>query len=135
MRTGLFALLILPAAVWADGPALYLVADRANAEGLVHKRDLVRMTFDQDGKPAAETVISLDQRFFSHFGGHRLTDDRYAVTRYGGVIDLTTGNTIATLEFTSGIEEIFDIQVVPDTGAIYLAAPPGSPDQTLVVPQ
>jgi len=52
-----------------------------------------------------------------------------------GVIDLTTGATIATLEFTSGIEEIFDVQVVPDTGAVYLAAPPDSPDQTLVVPR
>lgn len=69
------------------------------------------------------------------FGGVPVADYHDQLKCGLGVIDLTTGDTIATLEFTSGIEEIFDIQVVPDTRAIYLAAPPGSPDQTLVVPQ
>jgi hypothetical protein len=30
-----------------------------------------------------------------------------------GVIDLRSGSTVATLEFTSAVEEIFDVQVVP----------------------
>lgn len=30
-----------------------------------------------------------------------------------GVIDVGTGNTVATLEFTTGVEEIFDVQMVP----------------------
>lgn len=30
-----------------------------------------------------------------------------------GVIELSTGNTIATLQFANGVEEIFDVQVVP----------------------
>lgn len=32
-----------------------------------------------------------------------------------GVIELSTGNTIATLQFANGIEEIFDVQTVPGT--------------------
>ena len=32
-----------------------------------------------------------------------------------GVIDLSTGDTLATLQFANGVEEIFDVQVVPGT--------------------
>lgn len=32
-----------------------------------------------------------------------------------GVIDLATGDTLATLQFENGVEEIFDVQVVPET--------------------
>lgn len=32
-----------------------------------------------------------------------------------GVIDLSTGNTVATLQFANGVEEIFDVQVLPGT--------------------
>ncbi|WP_395694108.1 TIGR03032 family protein [Nocardioides sp.] len=32
-----------------------------------------------------------------------------------GVVDLRTGATVATLQFENGVEEIFDVQVVPDT--------------------
>ncbi len=31
-----------------------------------------------------------------------------------GVVDLRTGTTVATLQFENGVEEIFDVQVVPD---------------------
>jgi len=37
-----------------------------------------------------------------------------------GVIDLTTGDTVATFEFESGIEEIFDVQVLPDSRCVAL---------------
>ena len=30
-----------------------------------------------------------------------------------GVIELSTGNTIATLQFANGVEEMFDVQAVP----------------------
>ena len=30
-----------------------------------------------------------------------------------GVIELSTGNTVATLQFDNGVEEIFDVQAVP----------------------
>ncbi len=30
-----------------------------------------------------------------------------------GVIELSTGNTVATLQFDNGVEEIFDVQSVP----------------------
>ncbi len=32
-----------------------------------------------------------------------------------GVIDITTGTTLATLQFATGVEEIFDVQTVPGT--------------------
>jgi uncharacterized protein (TIGR03032 family) len=32
-----------------------------------------------------------------------------------GVIELSTGNTIATLQFANGVEEVFDVQAVPRT--------------------
>ena len=32
-----------------------------------------------------------------------------------GVIELSTGNTVATLQFANGVEEVFDVQAVPGT--------------------
>ena len=37
-----------------------------------------------------------------------------------GVVDLTTGTTVATLEFETGVEEIFDVQVLPETRCVAL---------------
>jgi len=51
-----------------------------------------------------------------------------------GVIELATGNTVATLEFTSGLEEIFDVQVVPDSRRIALGDAPGSGEEIWIVP-
>lgn len=42
-----------------------------------------------------------------------------------GIIDINTGNTIATLQFVTGVEEIFDVQISPGTRCPALA---GSPD-------
>jgi hypothetical protein len=33
-------------------------------------------------------VYSDEQRFFGHFGGHRLHDNRYVITKFGSVLDL-----------------------------------------------
>ncbi len=38
-----------------------------------------------------------------------------------GVVDLDRATTVATLEFESGIEEIFDVQIVPETDCLALA--------------
>jgi len=51
-----------------------------------------------------------------------------------GVIELTTGDTVATLEFTSGLEEIFDVQVVPGARCVALGSAPGDGDEIWVVP-
>ncbi|MBJ7357683.1 MAG: TIGR03032 family protein [Nocardioides sp.] len=51
-----------------------------------------------------------------------------------GVIELATGNTVATLEFTSGLEEIFDVQVVPDSRCVALGSAPGDGDEIWLVP-
>jgi predicted O-linked N-acetylglucosamine transferase (SPINDLY family) len=38
-----------------------------------------------------------------------------------GVVDLERGTTVATLQFESGIEEIFDVQLLPDARSVALA--------------
>jgi uncharacterized protein (TIGR03032 family) len=54
------------------------------------------------------------------FGGVPIAE-RHAELKCGvGVIDLDTGNTLATLEFEAGIEEIFDVQIVPDAHCVSL---------------
>ena len=40
-----------------------------------------------------------------------------------GVIDVASGATVATLEFTSGVEEIFDVQVLPGIVSPYISGP------------
>ena len=52
-----------------------------------------------------------------------------------GVIDLTTGTTVATLEFTSVMEEIFDVQVVDGARCVALGNAPGDGDEIWLVPQ
>ncbi|MFN8190390.1 MAG: TIGR03032 family protein [Nocardioidaceae bacterium] len=51
-----------------------------------------------------------------------------------GVIDVASGATVATLEFTSGVEEIFDVQVVPGARCPALGASPGGGDDMWVLP-
>jgi uncharacterized protein (TIGR03032 family) len=51
-----------------------------------------------------------------------------------GVIEVSTGNTVATLEFTSGVEEIFDVQVVPGARCPTLGSPPGEPGEVWLLP-
>ena len=51
-----------------------------------------------------------------------------------GVVDLTTGNTVATIEFLSGVEEIFDVQVVPSARCVALGGTPGTDQEIWLVP-
>jgi hypothetical protein len=67
--------------------ALYVIEDIG---GVVETRSLVRLSFDREKKLVKETLLTKDQRFFGHFGGHRLALDRYLVTSYCGIIDIQT---------------------------------------------
>jgi uncharacterized protein (TIGR03032 family) len=48
----------------------------------------------------------------STFGGLPIAEKREELLCGVGVIELTTGRTLATFEFTSGVEEIFDVTVL-----------------------
>jgi hypothetical protein len=75
-------------------PSLYIVENVTSGEGAFETKRLVRLSFGKDGEPLKKTVLTKDDRFFSHFGNHRIVEDRYMVTTYGGVIDLQTGKVI-----------------------------------------
>ena len=47
------------------------------------------------------------------FGGTPIADYHDQLRCGLGVIDLATGRTLATLQFDNGVEEVFDVQVVP----------------------
>jgi len=68
------------------------------------------------------------------FGGAPIAEYHDQLKCGVGVIELATGNTVATLEFTSGLEEIFDVQVVPDSRCLALGSAPGDGDEIWVVP-
>lgn len=52
-----------------------------------------------------------------------------------GVIRLSTGTTVGTLEFASGVEEIFDVQVAPGARCPTFGESAGEGDDVWVVPQ
>jgi uncharacterized protein (TIGR03032 family) len=51
-----------------------------------------------------------------------------------GVIDLRTGSTVATLQFANGVEEIFDVQIVPGARCPTFGGSPGDPDHVWLLP-
>ncbi len=51
-----------------------------------------------------------------------------------GVIELSTGKTLATLQFANGVEEIFDVQVVPGARCPTLGGAPGGGDDVWLLP-
>jgi uncharacterized protein (TIGR03032 family) len=51
-----------------------------------------------------------------------------------GVIEVSTGNTIATLQFATGVEEIFDVQTVPGTRCPTFTGPPEDGDEIWLLP-
>jgi uncharacterized protein (TIGR03032 family) len=59
----------------------------------------------------------------STFGGMPIAERRGELKCGVGVIDLITGRLTAHLEFMTGVEEIFDIQVVPGTRCPALSGP------------
>jgi len=59
----------------------------------------------------------------STFGGMPIADRRAELKCGVGVVDLTTGRLAAHLEFVTGVEEIFDVQVVPGARCPTLSGP------------
>ena len=51
-----------------------------------------------------------------------------------GVIDLSSGVTVATLQFANGVEEIFDVQTLPGVRCPTLGGSPSSEDEVWVLP-
>lgn len=61
------------------------------------------------------------------FGGVPIAEHRHELKCGVGVVDLRTGKPVASLEFESGVEEIFDVQVLENTVCASLCGP--RPDQ------
>jgi uncharacterized protein (TIGR03032 family) len=59
----------------------------------------------------------------STFGGMPIAERRRELKCGVGVVDLTTGRLAAHLEFVTGVEEIFDVQVLPGTRCPVLSGP------------
>ncbi len=64
----------------------------------------------------------------STFGGMPIAERQSELKCGVGVVDLTTGRLVAHLEFMSGVEEIFDVQVVPGAHCPALSGPYPSQD-------
>jgi uncharacterized protein (TIGR03032 family) len=59
----------------------------------------------------------------STFGGMPIAERRPELKCGVGVVDLSTGRLVAHLEFITGVEEIFDVQVVPGARCAALSGP------------
>jgi uncharacterized protein (TIGR03032 family) len=59
----------------------------------------------------------------STFGGMPIADRRPELKCGVGIVDLTTGRLVAHLEFVTGVEEIFDVQVVSGVRSLALSGP------------
>jgi uncharacterized protein (TIGR03032 family) len=66
----------------------------------------------------------------STFGGMPIAERRPELKCGVGVVDLQTGRLVAHLEFLSGVEEIFDVQVLPGVRCPALSGPYPSLDGT-----
>ena len=51
-----------------------------------------------------------------------------------GVIELSSGHTVATLQFDNGVEEIFDVQAVPGVRCPTLGGSPGGDEEIWLLP-
>ena len=51
-----------------------------------------------------------------------------------GVVELSTGNTVATLQFDNGVEEIFDVQAVPGVRCPTFGGSPSDGDEVWLLP-
>src|SRR5262245_22479045 len=66
----------------------------------------------------------------STFGGMPIADRRPELKCGVGVVDLTTGRLVAHIEFLTGVDEIFDVQVVPGIRCPVLSGPYAGLDGT-----
>lgn len=61
------------------------------------------------------------------FGGAPIAEQSDDLKCGVGVVHFPTGRTVATLEFETGVEEIFDVQIISNARAAYISGP--RPDQ------
>jgi len=67
------------------------------------------------------------------FGGVPVAEHAEELKCGIGVIDLESGRTVATLEFTSGVEEIFDVQVLPNARSVAFGDDPAEDGERLEI--
>jgi uncharacterized protein (TIGR03032 family) len=68
------------------------------------------------------------------FGGAPIAAYHDQLTCGIGVIELSTGVTVATLQFDNAVEEIFDVQVVPGARCPTFGGAPGESDEVWLLP-
>jgi uncharacterized protein (TIGR03032 family) len=91
------------------------------ARGLAFHRDLAFVGLSR----IRETAI---------FGGAPIAAYHDQLKCGVGVIELSTGNTLATLQFATGVEEIFDVQAVPGARCPTFGGSPGNGDEIWLLP-
>ena len=68
------------------------------------------------------------------FGGAPIAEHREELKCGVGIIELASGNTVATLQFATGVEEIFDVQVCAQTRCPTFGGLPGESDEIWLLP-
>jgi len=91
------------------------------ARGLAFHRDLAFVGLSR----IRETAI---------FGGAPIAAYHDQLKCGVGVIELSTGNTVATLQFATGVEEIFDVQTVFGARCPTFGGSPGDGDEVWLLP-
>ena len=105
----------------ATGHREAIAAVPGYARGLAFHRDLAFVGLSR----IRETAI---------FGGAPIAAYHDQLKCGVGVIELSTGNTIATLQFANGVEEIFDVQAVPGARCPTFGGSPGDGDEVWLLP-
>jgi uncharacterized protein (TIGR03032 family) len=105
----------------ATGNREAIAAVPGYARGLAFHRDLAFVGLSR----IRETAI---------FGGAPIAAYHDQLKCGVGVIELTTGNTVATLQFDTGVDEIFDVQTVPAARCPTFGGSPGEGDEIWLLP-
>src|SRR4029079_5782649 len=69
----------------------------------------------------------------STFGGVPIAEKRDELRCGGAVIDMRRGKAVAYIEFKSGVEEIFAVEVVPHARCPFFSGPTPTDDDTAAV--
>jgi uncharacterized protein (TIGR03032 family) len=105
----------------ATGNREAIAAVPGYARGLALHRDLAFVGLSR----IRETAI---------FGGAPIAEYHDQLKCGVGVVELGTGNTVATLQFDNGVEEIFDVQVVPGVRSPTFGGSPSDGDAVWLLP-
>jgi uncharacterized protein (TIGR03032 family) len=105
----------------ATGHREAIAAVPGYARGLAFHRDLAFVGLSR----IRETAI---------FGGTPIAAYHDQLKCGVGVIELSTGDTVATLQFATGVEEVFDVQTVPGARCPTFGGSPGDGDEVWLLP-